>query len=92
MSDNCVTNDDLVAAIIDALAARQDKDPAELLAELEAGGRDLPIDSVLIAEILIDIEARYRVRIPIDAEAVRSARSVWTFAETVRKAIESSDH
>jgi acyl carrier protein len=91
-SSRSVTNRDLVSAIIAALAARQDKDPAELLAELEAGGRELPVDSVLIAEILTDIEARYGVRIPVDAEAARSTRSVWTFAETVRRAIESSDH
>jgi acyl carrier protein len=87
-----ITTSDLVSAIIDALAARQDKAPAALRTELEAGGRELPVDSILIAEILTDIEARYRIRIAADAEAARSTRSVWTFAETVHRAIEDSDH
>ncbi len=90
--DHSVTTSDLASAIIGALAARQDKTPAELRAELEAGGRELPVDSILIAEILTDIEARYQVHIAADAEAARSTRSVWTFAETVYRAIRESDH
>lgn len=81
----------LVSAIIEALAVRANKTPEEMLTELEADGQELPVDSILIAEILTTIEARYRVRITADAEAARSTRSVWAFAETVHRAIEESD-
>jgi acyl carrier protein len=91
-SKHDVTVSGLVSAIIEALAVRDHKTPDELLAELEAGGRELPVDSILIAEILTDIEAKYKVRITADAPAARSTRSVWTFAETVHRAIEESDH
>ncbi|MEU8369063.1 hypothetical protein [Micromonospora tulbaghiae] len=85
-----VTMDDIVSVIIEALAVQQDKDPVELRTELEAEGHELPIDSILVAEILTDVEAKYGVNITADAEAARSARSVWTFAATVMRAIEES--
>jgi acyl carrier protein len=91
MSEVVVTTSDVVSAVIEALAVREDKSPEELRAELEVAGRELPIDSILIAEVLTDIEAKYQVHITADAEAARSTRSVWAFAATVQRAIEKGD-
>ncbi|MFI1996993.1 hypothetical protein [Actinoplanes sp. NPDC020271] len=81
---------DVMSAIIDALAVRLDEPAGDLEARLAADGHELPIDSVFIAEILTDIEAKYRIKISADAEAARSARSVRAFAETVHRVITES--
>jgi acyl carrier protein len=85
-----VTVSDVMSAIIDALAVRMDEPAEGLEARLAADGQDLPIDSVFIAEILTDIEAKYHINIAADAEAARSTRSVQTFAETVHRVITRS--
>ncbi|SNY57259.1 hypothetical protein SAMN05421748_11885 [Paractinoplanes atraurantiacus] len=79
-----------MSAIINALAVRLEEPADELEARLSAEGRELPIDSIFIAEILTDIEAKYQINVAADAEAARSARSVLTFAETVHRIITES--
>jgi hypothetical protein len=86
-SNEKITVDALMSVIIEALAVRQDKTPAGLRAELLTEGRGLPVDSVLIAEILTDIEARYKIHILADAQAARSTGSVQAFAQTVHRVI-----
>ncbi|MBT2234418.1 phosphopantetheine-binding protein [Nonomuraea sp. NEAU-A123] len=78
-----MTREDVVDLTIGLLAAEQDRDPAELRAELESQGCELPIDSQLIAEILTRVEDHFGVRIPADNEAARSLRSVQAFAGTI---------
>jgi acyl carrier protein len=73
--------------IIDFLAELQDKDPSDLRAELSAGGAELPVDSLLIVEILTRLEEHFGVSIPADAEAARSTRSVRAFSRTVLDSI-----
>jgi acyl carrier protein len=73
--------------IIDFLAELQDKDPSELRAELSVGGSELPVDSLLIVEILTRLEEHFGVSIPADAEAARSTRSVRAFSRTVLDSI-----
>jgi acyl carrier protein len=80
--------EDIVEAVIEFLAQLQDRDPAQLRAELEEAGQELPVDSILVVEILTRIEERYGVKIPTDAEAAHSTRSVYTFARTVLDSIE----
>ncbi|WP_143235048.1 acyl carrier protein [Paractinoplanes atraurantiacus] len=80
----------MMSAIINALAVRLEEPADELEARLSAEGRELPIDSIFIAEILTDIEAKYQINVAADAEAARSARSVLTFAETVHRIITES--
>ncbi|MGW5155752.1 hypothetical protein ACWEPN_09750 [Nonomuraea wenchangensis] len=72
------------------LALLQDRDPGELRMELESAGQELPVDSILVVEILTRVEARYGIAIRADAEAARSTRSVYTFAGTVLKAIKET--
>jgi acyl carrier protein len=78
-----VTCDEVAKITIELMAAEQNREPAELRAELETEGGELPIDSQLIAEVLARVEDHFGVRIPADNEAARSLRSVMTFADTI---------
>jgi acyl carrier protein len=73
--------------VIDLLADLQGRDPEEVLTELTEGGQELPVDSLLIVEILTRIEDDLSIRIPADAQAARSTRSVRAFANTILDAI-----
>ncbi|MFF2952643.1 acyl carrier protein [Kitasatospora sp. NPDC057965] len=79
--------EDIVAIVVEFLAELQDCDPAALRAELEEAGQELPVDSLLVVEILTRIERTFGVRVPADAEAARSTRSVYSFARTILNAI-----
>jgi acyl carrier protein len=74
--------------VVEFLAELQDRDPGGLRVELEEGGRELPVDSLLVVEILTRIEERYGISIPADEQAARSTRSVRAFAATVLAVIE----
>jgi len=73
--------------VVGLLAEQQGVSPGDLWAELESAGSQLPVDSLLIAEILTKVEDACGVSITADAEAARSTRSVMTFARTVHKAL-----
>lgn len=77
-----------IAGIVIALLAEDSRvQPDELRAKLVAAGAELPVDSLLIAEVLTRVEDACDVRILVDAEAARSTRSVMTFARTVHGAL-----
>lgn len=69
--------------IIELLALQNGRDAAELRAELERLGPELPIDSVLAAEVLARIETETGVRLPTTAETSRNLRSVRRFAQAI---------
>lgn len=73
----------IVDRILELLAAQNGRDVDELRADLEALGSELPIDSVLAAEVLARIEAETGVRLPATAEASRNLRSVRRFADAI---------
>ncbi|KUF19235.1 acyl carrier protein [Streptomyces silvensis] len=79
--------DDITTLVIDFIAEHEGVSPDELRAELEQGGRELPVDSLLVVEILTRIEERYHVAIPADREAAQATRSVRAFAAAVLDAI-----
>lgn len=81
----------IVDIVIGFLARHQGRSEDEVHEELAAAGQELPIDSVLIMEILALVEQHFEVSIPADAEAGRSLRSVWAFAETVHDAMEPKE-
>ncbi|MEV7872466.1 acyl carrier protein [Streptomyces sp. NPDC088124] len=79
--------DDVISVIIDFLAEYEEIAPDELREHLEREGRELPVDSLLVVEILTRIEERYHVAIPADREAAQATRSVRAFAAAVLDAI-----
>lgn len=81
-----ITEGEVEDIVIELLAVHLERSGAELRTELAAAGADLPIDSLLIAEILTRVEERCAVRIPADADAARSMRSICAFARTVVEA------
>lgn len=90
LNDDEIGLEEIVDLTIELLADEQGRDPAELRCELQVEGVELPIDSQLIAEILSRVETACGVRIPADAEAARSLRSVYTFAATVLAAVRAA--
>ncbi|SMF86226.1 MULTISPECIES: phosphopantetheine-binding protein [unclassified Streptomyces] len=79
--------DDIVSVVIEFLAELQEKTAAEVRADLEDGGAELPVDSLLIVEILTRIEERYSIAIPADRQSAQATRSVQAFARAVQEAI-----
>lgn len=73
----------IIDRIIELLALQNARDPAELRAEMEQLGKELPIDSVLAAEVLSRIEEEAGVRLPTTAETSRNLRSVRRFAQAI---------
>ncbi|MEV7676257.1 phosphopantetheine-binding protein [Streptomyces sp. NPDC088752] len=78
---------DIVSVVIEFLAELQEKTAAEVRADLEDGGAELPVDSLLIVEILTRIEERYSIAIPADRQSAQATRSVQAFARAVQEAI-----
>ena len=56
--------------IVELLAEQAGRDPAELRRELQEEGEELPIDSLLAAEVVARVEERHGVSLPATAEAV----------------------
>ncbi|MEU2026681.1 phosphopantetheine-binding protein [Streptomyces sp. NPDC016469] len=79
--------DDIVSVVIEFLAELQEKTAVEVRVELEDGGAELPVDSLLIVEILTRIEERYSIVIPADRQSAQATRSVHAFARAVQEAI-----
>jgi hypothetical protein len=91
LSRNWLTVDDIAEIVIGLLAAMADKDPAQLRAELAAAGAELPVDSLLIAEILVKVEAACQVRLQVTPALARSTWSVMAFAQAVQDALEGDN-
>jgi acyl carrier protein len=84
-----VTVDEVEAAIIEFLS--EDKDmglsPEELREHLEGVGPELPIDSVLAAEVLPALEERFGIRLPANFSTAYNLRSVRRLAQQVVAAV-----
>ena len=83
MSGNDLTVGDVVEVIVELLAAERDISAEAMMAELATGGDVLPIDSLLLQEILVRVEERFDVQLPDTIETARSMASVRTFAEAI---------
>jgi acyl carrier protein len=79
--------EEVITVIIEFLAELEERSAQEVRSELEAAGTDLPVDSILIVEILTRVEEHYGIAIPADAQAARATRSVGAFADAVLDAI-----
>jgi acyl carrier protein len=91
---NVVTVDEVEAAIIEFLS--EDKDvglsPEELREHLEGAGPELPIDSVLAAEMLPALEERFGVRLPANFSTAYNLRSVQRLARQVAAIVYEQGH
>lgn len=78
-----MTEEDIEWLIIELLAEDNGQDAADLLQELVAAGANLPVDSLLAAEVLARVQDRCEVELPTSAETAKALRSVKTFARAV---------
>lgn len=78
-----MTKEDIEWLIIELLAEENEQDAAELLRELAAAGANLPVDSLLAAEVLARVQEKCQVELPTSAETAKALRSVKTFAQAV---------
>jgi acyl carrier protein len=69
--------------IIALLAEFQGKEPEALRSELEAAGETLPIDSLLVVEILVHVEEVYGVELTANVESAKNLLSVTSFAQAI---------
>jgi acyl carrier protein len=69
--------------IIALLAEIQGKDPETLRSELEAAGEKLPIDSLLVVEILVQVQEVYGVDLPANVESAKNLATVTSFAQAI---------
>ncbi|MEU9777009.1 phosphopantetheine-binding protein [Streptomyces sp. NPDC047968] len=84
--------EDVVATVIALLSELQDLPEDEVRAVLEEAGQELPVDSLLIVEVLTRVEERYSVSIPADRQAAEATRSVRAFAGAVLEAVTERQH
>lgn len=85
-----MTHDEIEAVILDALAAQAGCEPDELRRQLEEGGEELPIDSLLAAEVLTEVEERCGVRLPATPENAKNLTAVATFAAAIHDALNAA--
>ena len=83
MSSDNLTVGDVVDVVVELLAEERGISAQEMLAELTAGGEDLPIDSLLLQEILVRVEERLDVQLPDTVETAQSMASVHSFAQAI---------
>jgi len=74
--------------IFELLAEEAGKDPRAMRRELEEAGAEMPIDSLLAAEVVAAVEERCGVQIPATAETARNLGSVREFAAMVHRLVQ----
>jgi acyl carrier protein len=74
---------DIEDLTIELLAEEAKCSPGEMRQRLEEAGGGLPIDSILLVEVVVRIEDRYGVHLPTTLETARNLRSVRDFAGMV---------
>ena len=74
--------------IFELLAEESGKDPVALRQELEEAGEEMPIDSLLAAEVVAAVEERCGVELPATSDTVSNLRSVGDFAAMVHRLVQ----
>ncbi|WP_090074570.1 acyl carrier protein [Lentzea flaviverrucosa] len=82
--------DEIEQMIIELLAADLGTDPDELRQELVGRGRDMPFDSILLVELLAQVEDKYKVRLEATEETARAMRSIHGFARRILDEIQAA--
>jgi len=79
--------EEIAGIVIGLLAEKAGTSADQMRADLEAAGPGLPVDSIVLVEVLAKVGEACGVRIPLNEETAMSLGSVMTFARTVYKAI-----
>ena len=87
MTTRTLAVSEIAEIVIGFLAAESGIPPPQLRADLEAAGPELPVDSLLVVEVLVKVEDACGVRLGINEEVARSTRSVMTFARAIHRAL-----
>ena len=87
MTTRTLAVSEIAEIVIGFLAAESGIPASQLRADLEAAGPELPVDSLLVVEVLVKVEDACRVRLEISEEVARSTRSVMTFARAIHGAL-----
>ena len=74
---------DIEDLTIELLAREAKCSPSEMRQRLEEAGGDLPIDSILLVEVVARVEERCGVHLPTTLETAQNLRSVRDFAVMV---------
>lgn len=74
---------DIEDLTIELLAEDAKCTSGEIRQGLEEAGDDLPIDSIVLVEVVARVEKRCGVQLPTTLETARNLRSVRAFAEMV---------
>ena len=74
---------DIEDLTIELLAEEAKCSPDEMRQRLEEAGGDLPIDSILLVEVVVRVEERFGVHLPTTLETACNLRSVRDFAVMV---------
>jgi acyl carrier protein len=77
--------DEIEGLILELLAEDARCSVTEFRDRLRSGGPALPVDSLLAAEIVAEVQDRVGVELPATAETARALRSVRTFAVAVHE-------
>ena len=77
--------EDIEDLTIRLLAEEAKCTPDEMRQRLEEVGSDLPIDSILLVEVVVRVEERCGVHLPTTLETARNLRSVRDFAVMVHQ-------
>lgn len=75
-----MTKEDIEWLIIELIAADNGLEAAALYRELAEAGGQLPVNSLLAAEVLAQVESLVGVELPTTPETARALRSVKAFA------------
>lgn len=77
------TRVEVESVILELLGEELKTEPGELGQRLSAAGAQMPIDSVIMVEILVRVETRFGVRVAETAPTAWALRSVCGFAELI---------
>jgi acyl carrier protein len=74
---------DIEDLTIELLAEEAKCSPGEMRQRLDKAGVNLPIDSILLVEVVVRVEDRYGAHLPTTLDTARNLRSVRDFAVMV---------
>lgn len=84
------TNQEIEDEVIGILAEHLNADAETSRQELVAGGPEMPIDSLILVEIMARVEARFDVRVPETTAAAAAFSSVLSFVQLIKSLVDEN--